>query len=206
MTPAWVAFRHRCPTRGLDHPASHRAAGDGSSKLDRCLSQPAAVRDYLRLKLVAEPNEIFAAVFLDSLHQVLAYEPLFGGTINATSVYPRVVVQRVLELNAAAVVFAHQHPSGVSEPSSADRMLTQQLQARAGAHRCAGTGPHHRRPGCPVLLCGIRPAVAMAPAPLIHAEASASAFHWRKTNRYAGSPRCALFVGAAWRSAFDYGP
>ncbi len=85
--------------------------------------------DYLRLKLVAEPNEIFAAVFLDSLHQVLAYEPLFRGTINATSVYPRVVVQRVLELNAAAVVFAHQHPSGVSEPSSADRMLTQQLQA-----------------------------------------------------------------------------
>ena len=95
-------------------------------KAGPCLSQPAAVRDYLRLKLVAEPNEIFAAVFLDSLHQVLAYEPLFRGTINATSVYPRVVVQRVLELNAAAVVFAHQHPSGVS---GADRMLTQQLQA-----------------------------------------------------------------------------
>ena len=56
------------------------------------------MRDYLRLKLVAEPNEIFAAVFLDSMHQVLAYEPLFRGTINSTSVYPRVVVQRVLEL------------------------------------------------------------------------------------------------------------
>ena len=93
------------------------------------LERPAAVRDYLRLKLVAEPNEIFAAVFLDSMHQVLAYEPLFRGTINSTSVYPRVVVQRVLELKAAAVVFAHQHPSGISEPSSADRMLTQQLQA-----------------------------------------------------------------------------
>ena len=87
------------------------------------------MRDYLRVKLVAEPNEIFAAVFLDSMHQVLAYEPLFRGTINSTSVYPRVVVQRVLELNAAAVVFAHQH---------------------------------HRRPGCPVLLCGIRPAVRVA--------------------------------------------
>ena len=87
-------------------------------KAGPCLSQPAAVRDYLRLKLVAEPNEIFAAVFLDSMHQVLDYEPLFRGTINATSVYPRVVVQRVLELNAAAVVFAHQHPSGVSEPSA----------------------------------------------------------------------------------------
>ncbi|MEL7822485.1 JAB domain-containing protein, partial [Pseudomonas aeruginosa] len=79
-------------------------------KAGPCLSRPAAVRDYLRVKLVAEPNEIFAAVFLDSMHQVLAYEPLFRGTINSTSVYPRVVVQRVLELNAAAVVFAHQHP------------------------------------------------------------------------------------------------
>ncbi|HFD4192691.1 TPA: JAB domain-containing protein, partial [Pseudomonas aeruginosa] len=68
------------------------------------LLDPTAVRDYLHVKLVAEPNEIFVAVFLDSMHQVLAYEPLFRGTINSTSVYPRVVVQRVLELNAAAVV------------------------------------------------------------------------------------------------------
>lgn len=98
-------------------------------KLGPCLSRPAAVRDYLRLKLVAEPNEVFAVVFLDSMHQVLAYEPLFRGTINSTAVYPRVVVQRVLELKAAAVVFAHQHPSGITEPSSADRTLTQQLQA-----------------------------------------------------------------------------
>ena len=98
-------------------------------KVVPCLSRPAAVRDYLRLKLVAEPNEVFAIVFLDSMHQVLAYEPMFRGTINSTAVYPRVVVQRVLELKAAAVVFAHQHPSGVTEPSSADRALTQQLQA-----------------------------------------------------------------------------
>ena len=98
-------------------------------KVGPCLSRPAAVRDYLRLKLVAEPNEVFAIVFLDSMHQVLAYEPMFRGTINSTAVYPRVVVQRVLELKAAAVVFAHQHPSGVTEPSSADRALTQQLQA-----------------------------------------------------------------------------
>ncbi|WP_434026985.1 RadC family protein [[Pseudomonas] boreopolis] len=98
-------------------------------KVGPCLSRPAAVRDYLRLKLVAEPNEVFAVVFLDSMHQVLAYEPLFRGTINSTAVYPRVVVQRVLELKAAAVVFAHQHPSGITEPSSADRALTQQLQA-----------------------------------------------------------------------------
>ncbi len=76
-------------------------------KVGPCLSQPAAVRDYLRLKLVAEPNEVFAVVFLDSMHQVLAYEPLFRGTINSTAVYPRVVVQRVLERKAAAVVLAH---------------------------------------------------------------------------------------------------
>ena len=93
------------------------------------LCQPAAVRDYLRLKLVAEPNEIFAVVFLDSMHKVLAYEPMFRGTLTSTSVYPRVVVQRVLELNAAAVVLAHQHPSGATEPSNADRILTQKLQA-----------------------------------------------------------------------------
>ena len=93
------------------------------------LERPAAVRDYLRLKLVAEPNEIFVVVFMNSMHDVLAVEPMFHGTINATSVYPRVVLQRALQLNAAAVIFAHQHPSGISEPSSADRMLTQQLQA-----------------------------------------------------------------------------
>lgn len=98
-------------------------------KAGPCLTQPAAVRDYLRLKLVAEPNEIFAVVFMDSGHKVLAYEPMFRGTVNSTSVYPRVVVQRALELNAAAVVLSHQHPSGATEPSDADRMLTQKLQA-----------------------------------------------------------------------------
>ena len=93
------------------------------------LSSPAAVRDYLRLKLVAEPNEVFAAVFLDNQHQVLADEPLFKGTVDQTSVYPRVVVQRALALNASALVLAHQHPSGVTEPSVADRALTERLRA-----------------------------------------------------------------------------
>lgn len=93
------------------------------------LCSPAAVRDYLRLKLVAEPNEVFAVVFLDSQHQVLAYEPLFKGTIDQTSVYPRVLVQRALALNASALILAHQHPSGVTEPSIADRALTDRLRA-----------------------------------------------------------------------------
>lgn len=93
------------------------------------LNQPAAVKDYLRLKLAAEPNEIFAIVFLNSMHEVLAYEPMFKGTLDSTSVYPRVVVQRALELNAGAVIFSHQHPSGCTEPSSADRVLTDRLKA-----------------------------------------------------------------------------
>ncbi|CAM5782243.1 DNA repair protein RadC [Pseudomonadota] [Castellaniella caeni] len=93
------------------------------------LDRPAAVRDYLRLKLVAEPNEVFVVVFMDSLHQVLAYEPMFRGTINSATVHARVIVQRALELNAAAVILSHQHPSGATEPSNADRALTQQLQA-----------------------------------------------------------------------------
>ena len=92
------------------------------------LERPAAVRDYLRLKLVAEPNEIFVVVFMNSMHDVLAVEPMFHGTLHAPSVYPRVVLQRALQLNAAAVIFAHQHPSGTTEPSNADRLLTEQLK------------------------------------------------------------------------------
>ena len=98
-------------------------------KAGPCLSSPAAVRDYLRLKLVAEPNEVFAVIFLDSQHRALAYEQLFKGSIDQTSVYPRVVVQRALALNASALILAHQHPSGVTEPSSADRALTERLKA-----------------------------------------------------------------------------
>lgn len=93
------------------------------------LDRPAAVKDYLRLKLVAEPNEVFAVVFLNNLHGVLTYEPMFQGTINSTAVYPRVVVQRALELNAAAVILSHQHPSGCTDPSRADCALTEQLKA-----------------------------------------------------------------------------
>lgn len=93
------------------------------------LESPAAVRDYLHLKLVPELNEVFAAVFLDCQNQVLAYEPLFKGTVNQTVVYPRVVVQRALELNASALILAHQHPSGATEPSAADRALTDRLKS-----------------------------------------------------------------------------
>ncbi|MBG6469463.1 DNA repair protein RadC [Pseudomonas aeruginosa] len=93
------------------------------------LNSPAAVRDYLHLKLVAEPNEVFAVVFLNCQHQVLAYEPMFKGTVDQTSVYPRVLVQRALALNASAVILAHQHPSGMTVPSAADQALTDRLKA-----------------------------------------------------------------------------
>lgn len=92
------------------------------------LSSPLETRQYLQLALGSYKNEVFGAVFLDNRHRVLAFEELFFGTINGTAVYPRVVVQRALELNAAAVVFTHNHPSGVAEPSRADEILTQRLK------------------------------------------------------------------------------
>ncbi|HHT8996806.1 TPA: RadC family protein [Burkholderia cenocepacia] len=94
-----------------------------------CLANPSDVHDYLRLKLATEPNEVFVAIFMDSQHQVIAYEPLFHGTIDAAVVYPRVLVQRALAHNAAALILAHQHPSGVAKPSAADKAITRDIKA-----------------------------------------------------------------------------
>ncbi|MGP3790541.1 JAB domain-containing protein [Pseudomonas sp. B392_1p] len=92
------------------------------------LSGLEATKDYLRLTLMPEPSEVFAAVFLTSQHDVIACETLFRGTIDGSQVHPRVVVQRALAHNAAAMVVAHQHPSGCSEPSESDKRITQQLR------------------------------------------------------------------------------
>lgn len=92
------------------------------------LSSPHAVRDYLRLRLQGRPHEVFAGVFLDAQNRVLAVEELFRGTLTQTSVYPREIVKRALHHNAAALIFAHNHPSGVAEPSRADEMLTTALK------------------------------------------------------------------------------
>ena len=92
------------------------------------LSAPGAVRDYLRLLLHERGHEVFVCVFLDGQHRVLACEELFRGTLMQTSVYPREVVKAALAHNAAAVIFAHNHPSGVAEPSRADELLTQALK------------------------------------------------------------------------------
>lgn len=89
---------------------------------------PHAVEEYLRTKLGFENNEKFVALWLDNRHRLIAYEELFDGTIDGTSVYPRVVVQKAIAHNAAAVIFAHPHPSGVAEPSTADERITQRLK------------------------------------------------------------------------------
>ena len=92
------------------------------------LASPAAVRDYLRLLLHDREHEVFVGVFLDSQNRVIASDELFRGTLAQTSVYPREVVKAALSHNAAAVIFAHNHPSGVAEPSRADELLTQALK------------------------------------------------------------------------------
>lgn len=93
------------------------------------LTSPQAVRQYLSLKIGALPREVFMVIFLDAQHRVLAVEELFSGTLTQTSVYPREIVKRSLHHNAAAVIFAHNHPSGVPEPSQADEALTEALKA-----------------------------------------------------------------------------
>lgn len=93
------------------------------------LTSPEAVRDYLRLSLSTLPYEAFLALFLDSQNRLLAARELFRGTLAQTSVYPREVVKAALAENAAGVIFAHNHPSGVAEPSRADELLTASLKS-----------------------------------------------------------------------------
>ncbi len=92
------------------------------------INNPKQVKEYLQSHLISRPNEVFAGLFLDNQHCVIAYEELFFGTINASSVHPRVVVQRALKHNAAAMIVAHNHPSGVAEPSISDIDITAQLK------------------------------------------------------------------------------
>ena len=92
------------------------------------LNSPDQVKQFLRLSLSGKQQEIFVGIFLDTQHRILATEELFSGTLSQTSVYPREVIKRVLHHNAAAIIFAHNHPSGVATPSQADQMLTQSLK------------------------------------------------------------------------------
>lgn len=95
----------------------------------KAIRSPADTEAFLIAELATEPNEVFAVLYLDNRHRVIKFDRAFAGTIDGTSVYPRVIVKRALELNAAAVIFAHQHPSGVAEPSQADERITQRLKS-----------------------------------------------------------------------------
>jgi DNA repair protein RadC len=104
--------------RSLDEKLKERSA----------LTSPGAVRDYLRLTLGRKDEEIFVCIWLDAQHKVTSVEEAFRGTLTQTSVYPREIVKKALARNAAAVIFAHNHPSGVAQPSQADELLTRNLR------------------------------------------------------------------------------
>lgn len=113
------------------------------------LSSPDQVRQYLSLHLTGLGHEVFSGLFLDNRHRVIEYRELFTGTIDSAAVYPREVVKRCLSSNAAAVIFAHNHPSGVAEPSDTDVRLTRKLidalaliDVRVLDHLIIGQGVH----------------------------------------------------------------
>lgn len=104
--------------RSLDEKLKERTA----------LTSPGAVRDYLRLTLGRKDEEVFVCLWLDAQHKVTSVDEAFRGTLTQTSVYPREIVKAALARNAAAVIFAHNHPSGVAQPSQADELLTRNLR------------------------------------------------------------------------------
>lgn len=104
-----------------------RYLGEDLSRLGK-LRSPGDTRDFLRARLRSYDHEVFAVLFLDNQHRVITYEELFRGSLDSCSVHPREVIKRSLAHRAGAVIFAHNHPSGVAEPSSADRQITRRLQ------------------------------------------------------------------------------
>lgn len=121
---------------GSDSPTAKCAAArelvkrwlEEDLRVGDALTSPDAVRNLLRVMLADREHEVFVAVFLDAQHRVIGAEELFRGTLTQTSVYPREVVKAALRANAAAVIFAHNHPSGTAQPSQADEYLTRNLK------------------------------------------------------------------------------
>ena len=105
-----------------------RRSIEGHLRETSALTSPGAVRDFLRMTLGRQPHEVFVCLWLDAQHRVLACEESFRGTLTQTSVYPREIVKSGLRHNAAAVIFAHNHPSGAAQPSRADELLTRNLK------------------------------------------------------------------------------
>ena len=91
-------------------------------------TSPSAAKDFLRYKLAHQKREVFAVMLMDSQHRLIEYKELFFGTINAAPEYPREVMKEVLQQNAAAIILAHNHPSGVTEPSEADKRVTTRIK------------------------------------------------------------------------------
>lgn len=138
---ARAALIHAALALGQRHLRAELARGTA-------LASPAQAGEYFQRWLRASPCERFAVLFLDNRHRVIAEEVLFEGSIDSAAVHPRVVVQRAMAVNAAAVLLGHNHPSGVAEPSAADRHLTAQLkqalalvEVRLLDHFVVGDGP-----------------------------------------------------------------
>lgn len=108
-----------------------REAIDLKFKRGMSFTSPDTSKNFLQAKLVGQEREIFAVLFLDTKHRLLAYEEMFFGTIDGSEVHPRVVMKRALEVNAAAMIISHNHPSGDPSPSAADRALTKRLKETA---------------------------------------------------------------------------
>lgn len=129
-------MEHQLPLFATELPASaQQTIRKALTLLERQLREPgtpfttsSSVRDWLRLHLSTPEREEFIVLFLDNQHRLIAHETLFRGTINSMTVYPREVVKAALKHNAAAVVLAHNHPSGHAEPSDADRRITENLK------------------------------------------------------------------------------
>jgi DNA repair protein RadC len=111
---AAIELARRSLTEDLEHGAA--------------LTSPGAVRDYLKLSLGPKQHEVFVCLWLDARHRVISAQESFRGTLTQTSVYPREIVKAALAVNAAAVIFAHNHPSGAAQPSQADELLTRNLK------------------------------------------------------------------------------
>jgi DNA repair protein RadC len=126
----WIedAPGHYRPATADEVFEAHRRQLNQRFRRGRTITSPADTRDFLIGQLAHEPDEIFATLYLDNRHRLLEFVRHFTGTIDGCSVYPRAIVKRALELNAAAVILSHQHPSGVAEPSSADERITQRIR------------------------------------------------------------------------------
>ena len=121
---------------------------EGLARNGDALTSPELVRTWLKTELRPEPSEVFAVLFLDNRHRIISFEKMFFGTIDESTVHPRDIVRRSLHHNAAAVILAHNHPSGVAEPSRADQKLTKRLSSalalidvRVLDHIVIGDGP-----------------------------------------------------------------